>query len=63
MTGFPQSTFFVIFVVSLIATAWMHFTVVKMLHHASPTLANKFEHEVQSLDEHETMLEESGVNR
>ena len=63
LTGFPQSTFFVIFIVSLIATLWMHFTVVKMLHRASPTLTNKFEHETPSTDEHELMLQGSGANR
>ena len=63
LTGFPQSTFFVIFIVSLIATLWMHFTVVKMLHRASPTLTNKFEHETPSTDEHEFMLQGSGANR
>ena len=44
-TGMPQSTFFVIFVVTLIGAIWMHVTVVSVLHHASPELANKFEHE------------------
>ena len=63
LTGFPQSTFFVIFIVSLISTLWMHFTVVKMLHRASPTLTNKFEHETPSTDEHEFMLQGSGANR
>ena len=63
LTGFPQSTFFVIFIVSLIATLWMHFTVVKMLHRASPTLTTKFEHETPSTDEHEFMLQGSGANR
>ena len=63
LTGFPQSTFFVLFIVSLIANLWMHFTVVKMLHRASPTLTNKFEHETPSTDEHEFMLQGSGANR
>jgi NNP family nitrate/nitrite transporter-like MFS transporter len=44
-TGMPQSTFFVIFVVTLIGAIWMHVTVVSVLHQASPELANKFEHE------------------
>jgi NNP family nitrate/nitrite transporter-like MFS transporter len=44
-TGMPQSTFFVIFVVTLIGAIWMHVTVVSVLHKASPELANKFEHE------------------
>jgi len=44
-TGLPQSTFGVLFIVTLIAAVWMHLTVVKLLHGASPTLTNKFEHE------------------
>jgi NNP family nitrate/nitrite transporter-like MFS transporter len=44
-TGMPQATFFVIFIVTLIAAVWMHVTVVSMLHKASPDLANKFEHD------------------
>ena len=44
-SGLPQSTFFVIFVVTLIAMLWMHVTVVSLLHKASPELSNKFEHD------------------
>ncbi len=44
-SGLPQSTFFVIFAVTLIAMVWMHMTVVSLLHKASPELSNKFEHE------------------
>ena len=44
-TGLPQSTFFVLFLLTLVATVWMHVTVVKLLHTASPGLANKFEHD------------------
>lgn len=44
-TMLPQSTFFVIFVVTLIAMVWMHVTVVSLLHKASPELSNKFEHD------------------
>ena len=44
-TSLPQSTFFVIFAVTLVAALWMHFTVVSMLHKASPDLTNKFEHD------------------
>lgn len=42
-SGMPQATFFVIFAVTLISALWMHFTVMSMLHRASPQLANKFE--------------------
>ena len=43
-TGFPQSTFLVLFLITLAATLWMHFTVVCLLHQASPELSRKFEH-------------------
>lgn len=44
-TMLPQSTFFVIFMVTLVAMVWMHITVVSVLHKASPELSNKFEHD------------------
>ncbi len=46
-TGLPQSTFFVLFVLTLVAAVWMHVTVVNLLHTASPGLSNKFEHDQQ----------------
>ena len=42
-TGMPQSTFFVLFVVTAAAALWMHVTIHRMLHAASPDLADKFE--------------------
>jgi NNP family nitrate/nitrite transporter-like MFS transporter len=52
-TGMPQATFFVVFLVTLVAAIWMHATVVSMLHMASPDLKNKFErdHEASVDDE------------
>ena len=44
-TGMPQSTFFVLFVVTAAAMLWMHLTIHRMLHAASPELANKFEND------------------
>ncbi len=44
-TGAPQATFGVLFLVTLWAALWMHWTVVKVLHQASPDLTNKFEHD------------------
>jgi NNP family nitrate/nitrite transporter-like MFS transporter len=41
----PQATFGVLFVVTAIAAVWMHLTVMRLLHTASPELADKFEHE------------------
>ncbi len=58
-TGMPQATFFVIFLVTLIAFAWMHATVVSMLHKASPELKNKFEHDHDATVEDEAPFIES----
>jgi NNP family nitrate/nitrite transporter-like MFS transporter len=43
-TGMPQSTFFVLFVVTAIAALWMHWTIHRMLQQASPGLAQRIEH-------------------
>jgi NNP family nitrate/nitrite transporter-like MFS transporter len=43
-TGAPQATFGVLFLVTAGAALWMHATVMKILHQASPELTNKFEH-------------------
>ena len=45
LTGMPQSTFFVLFVVTLWAALWMQWTIHRMLSSASPRLVNKFEHD------------------
>lgn len=45
-SGMPQATFFVIFIFTLAAALWMHFTVVSMLHSASPELSKKFEQDL-----------------
>lgn len=42
-TGLPQATFGVIFVITAAAALWMHLTIVRMLHGASPQLADKFD--------------------
>ena len=58
-SGMPQSTFFVLFAVTAVAMAWMHLTIHRMLHAASPQLANKFEND-QSADPaaaHESLAE------
>jgi len=46
-TGMPQATFGVLFAVTAAAALWMHLTVVRMLHGASPELADKLEHDAQ----------------
>ena len=43
-TGLPQSTFVVLFLLTLIATVWMHVVIVKMLHKASPALKNQIDY-------------------
>jgi len=42
-SGFPSSTFFVLFVLTAICLLWMHWTVVHMLHTGSPDLARHIE--------------------
>ena len=42
-TGLPSSTFFVLFVLTLVCAIWMHLTVVRMLHDQAPELADHFE--------------------
>jgi len=42
-TGLPQSTFIVLFLLTLVASLWMHFTILRMLHRASPELMNSIE--------------------
>ena len=42
-SGFPSSTFFVLFVLTLVCAVWMHWTVVHMLHQEAPELAGRLE--------------------
>jgi len=42
-TGMPQSTFFLLFALTLVAALWMHLTVHRMLHRHSPELSNRFD--------------------
>lgn len=42
-SGFPTSTFFVLFLLTAVCAVWMHLTVVRMLHTSSPELADHFE--------------------
>lgn len=43
-SGAPQSTFGVLFLVTLVTALWMHVTVHRILHASSPHLADTFEH-------------------
>ena len=42
-SGFPTSTFFVLFLLTTTCFVWMHLTVVRMLHQESPELARHLE--------------------
>ena len=42
-TGLPQSTFVVLFVLTAVAALWMHITIVRMLHRASPELHDRLD--------------------
>ena len=42
-SGFPSSTFFVLFLLTAICALWMHWTVVHMLHQQTPELARHIE--------------------
>jgi NNP family nitrate/nitrite transporter-like MFS transporter len=43
-SGFPSSTFFVLFLLTAVCALWMHWTVMDMLHRESPELAGRIEH-------------------
>ena len=43
LSGFPSSTFLVLFVLTAACLVWMHWTVVHMLHHGSPELSRHLE--------------------
>ena len=47
-TGLPQSTFIVLFILTLIASIWMHLTILQMLHRASPELEHRIDTETSS---------------
>jgi len=42
-SGFPSSTFFVLFLLTAVCMVWMHLTIVKMLHEKAPELADHFD--------------------
>lgn len=50
-SGFPSSTFFVLFVLTVICLAWMHWTVVHMLHREAPELARHIERPTEAREE------------
>lgn len=42
-SGFPTSTFFILFLLTVVCAAWMHLTVVRMLDREAPQLARRLE--------------------
>ncbi len=42
-SGFPSATFFVLFVLVVVCTVWMHITVYRMMHSQTPQLAHELE--------------------
>lgn len=47
-SGFPTSTFFVIFILTAICAIWMHLAIVKMLNQKSPELSGNIELPVET---------------
>lgn len=65
-SGFPTSTFFVIFLLTAVCLVWMHLTVVHMLHQQSPELADKLEQpdiptDTGDIDERDDMNDPAGI--
>jgi len=48
-TSLPQSTFFILFLITLACALWMHWTIHRMLHTQSPELSNEIEQPVSNL--------------
>ena len=44
LTWLPQTTFFVLFIVTTISYMWLHWTVVGFLQQASPALENQVDY-------------------
>jgi NNP family nitrate/nitrite transporter-like MFS transporter len=51
-TGLPQSTFFILFLLTLFSAIWMHLTVLSLMHRAAPHLEHQFEHPHSSATSH-----------
>jgi NNP family nitrate/nitrite transporter-like MFS transporter len=47
LTGLPQTTFLILFLITLVSLVWMHLTVIGLLQRASPALKNRFENPVK----------------
>jgi NNP family nitrate/nitrite transporter-like MFS transporter len=42
-SGIPQTTFFILFLVTAVSLGWLHWVVVRLMHQAAPHLRNRFE--------------------
>lgn len=42
-TGIPQTTFFILFLITLVSFVWLHLVVMKLMQRATPHLDNQFE--------------------
>jgi NNP family nitrate/nitrite transporter-like MFS transporter len=42
-TGLPQSTFIVLFLLTLVTSVWMHLTITRILHRATPELEHRID--------------------
>jgi NNP family nitrate/nitrite transporter-like MFS transporter len=45
LTGLPQTTFFILFLLALLSAVWMHLTVLSLLQRAAPELRDRFEYQ------------------
>ncbi|MBI3430043.1 MAG: NarK/NasA family nitrate transporter [Actinobacteria bacterium] len=48
-TGIPQSTFIVLFILTLVASVWMHLTIVRLMYRATPQLEHRIDTAAQEL--------------
>ncbi|MCX6971572.1 MAG: MFS transporter [Verrucomicrobia bacterium] len=44
-TGVPQTTFAILFLITATSFLWLHWVVIRILHHATPHLEHQFEHQ------------------
>jgi len=49
LTGVPQTTFFILLLITGVSFLWLHLTVVKLLNEASPQLATRFDQPQSSM--------------
>ncbi len=47
LSGLPQTTWFILFLLTLVSLLWMHLTVMRILQEESPGLKDAFEHRVE----------------